>query len=454
MSDYLVRMAQNPALRNMIKGVGLPAPQNLARATGAYVEKPLAGKQVLLGAIKASPVFKKIEATLGDAGATAVRVDQPVPDDDARYEALVFDASSMRHPRELKALYEFFHPVARKLGCCGRVVVFAACPETAADTATSVAARAVEGFVRSLAKEIGRRGSTANLVYVEKGTAPRIAAPLRFLLSDHSTYVDGQPWRVSKTAKMPKSQPATQALAGRVALVTGGARGIGAATAKRLAAEGAQVVCLDLPADQAELDATVKQFDGTAFAQNITDADAPRKIADFMNEKFGGVDIVIHNAGVTRDKTLANMSEKFWDMVLSINLLAILAIDEVLWGEEVLNDYGNVVCLSSIGGIAGNAGQTNYGASKAGLIGYVQRAAQVQAERGVTINAVAPGFIETRMTEEMPFMLREAGRRLNSLSQGGQPEDVAELITFLATPGASGVTGNVIRVCGQSLIGA
>lgn len=454
MSDYLVRMAQNPALRNVIKGVGLPTPQNLARATGAYVEQPLAGKQVLLGATKASPLLKKVEATLGAAGTTPVRADQPKPADDERYDALVFDASAMRHPRELKSLYEFFHPVARKLSSCGRIVVLATCPETAADTATSVAARAVEGFVRSLGKEIGRLGSTANLIYVEKGAEARVAGPLRFLLSDHSTYVDAQPFRVSKTAKMPKSQPVTQALAGRVALVTGGARGIGAATAKRLAAEGAQVVCLDLPSDQAELDATVKQFGGTAFAQNITDADAPRKIADFMNEKFGGVDIVIHNAGVTRDKTLANMPEKFWDMVLSINLLAILAIDEVLWGEEVLNDYGNVVCLSSIGGIAGNAGQTNYGATKAGLIGYVQRAAQVQAERGVTINAVAPGFIETRMTEEMPFMLREAGRRMNSLSQGGEPEDVAELITFLATPGASGVTGNVIRVCGQSLIGA
>ena len=126
----------------------------------------------------------------------------------------------------------------------------------------------------------------------------------------------------------------------------------------------------------------------------------------------------------------------------------------MLWGEKVLNDHGNVVCLSSIGGIAGNAGQTNYGATKAGLIGYVQTAAKAHAERGITINAVAPGFIETRMTAEMPFALREAGRRLNSLSQGGQPEDVAELITFLATPGASGITGNVIRVCGQSLIGA
>lgn len=454
MSDYLVRMAQNPALRSVIKTIGLPTPQTLARADGPYVDKPLQGKSVLFGATKQTPTLKKIETVLKDAGALAERSDQPKPADSAKYDVLVFDASGMTHPSELNALYEFFNPVARKLGTCGRIVIFASLPETAADTASAVAARAVEGFMRSLAKEVGKRGSTANLVYVEKGAEARIVGPLRFLASDHSAFVDGQPLRVTKSAKMQKSVPVTQTLKDRVALVTGGARGIGAATAKRLAAEGAQVVCLDLPSDQATLDATVKEIGGTALALNITDADAPRKIADFMKEKFGGVDIVVHNAGVTRDKTLANMPQKSWDMVMQINLLAILAIDEVLWEEKVLNDYGNVVCLSSIGGIAGNAGQTNYGATKAGLIGYVERAAQAQAERGVTINAVAPGFIETRMTAEMPFAIREGGRRLNSLSQGGQPEDVAELITFLATPGASGITGNVIRVCGQSLIGA
>ncbi len=454
MSDYLVRMAQQPALRSVIKTIGLPTPQTLARASGAYVEKPLQGKAVLLGATAQTPVLKKVESVLTDAGSAPERADQPKPADNAKYDVLVFDASGMTHPRALNSLYEFFNPVARKLGTCGRIVVLAQDPDTAADTEYSVAARAVEGFVRSLAKEIGKRGSTANLIYVETGAEARLTGPLRFLASDHSAFVDGQPVRVTKTAKMQKSIPFTQTLKGRVALVTGGARGIGAATAKRLAAEGAQVVCLDLPSDQETLDATVKEIGGTALALNITDADAPRKIADFMQEKFGGVDIVIHNAGVTRDKTLANMPEKSWEMVMQINLLAILAIDEVLWGEKILNDYGNVVCLSSIGGIAGNAGQTNYGATKAGLIGYVERAAQAHAERGVTINAVAPGFIETRMTAEMPFVIREAGRRLNSLSQGGEPEDVAELITFLATPGASGITGNVIRVCGQSLIGA
>ena len=120
----------------------------------------------------------------------------------------------------------------------------------------------------------------------------------------------------------------------------------------------------------------------------------------------------------------------------------------------MLRDGGRVVCVSSIGGIAGNFGQTNYAASKAGVIGYVDALAATLAKRGITVNAAAPGFIETRMTAAMPFGVREAGRRLNALSQGGMPEDVAELITFMASPGAQGVTGQTIRVCGQNLVGA
>jgi 3-oxoacyl-[acyl-carrier protein] reductase len=148
------------------------------------------------------------------------------------------------------------------------------------------------------------------------------------------------------------------------------------------------------------------------------------------------------------------MPEHFWNMVLQINLASIVRIDAELHAQKTLRDEGRIVVLSSIGGIAGNVGQTNYGATKAGLIGYVRAEAPKLAPRGIAINAVAPGFIETRMTAAMPFVIREAGRRMNSLSQGGQPQDVAEAITFLSTPGAGGITGQVLRVCGQSLIGA
>ncbi|MGH2890972.1 MAG: SDR family oxidoreductase, partial [Solirubrobacteraceae bacterium] len=145
--------------------------------------------------------------------------------------------------------------------------------------------------------------------------------------------------------------------------------------------------------------------------------------------------------------------EQFSD-VIAVNLTAPERIDAELVARDMLRANGRVIGVSSISGIAGNAGQTNYATSKAGVIGLVQTWAPRLAERGVTVNAVAPGFIETSMTAAMPVMLREAGRRLNSLSQGGLPIDVAETVAWLAGAGSAGITGNVIRVCGQGLIGA
>lgn len=454
MSDFLVNLGKQPAARSIIKNLGLPTPLELSRGKGAYEATPLKGKTAILSAAPNSYATEAAAEAMEAAGADVLRGDASALAENGKADLLVFDATGCSGADDLKNLYNFYHPLMRRIKNHGRVVVLAGVPELIEDVATAVAARACEGFVRSIGKEIGKKGATANLIYVENGAESRIQGPLRFLLSSRSAYVDGQPVRVTNAASEPKAIHYTAPLKGKVALVTGGARGIGAATAKRLAEEGAQVVCLDIPQDKETLDATVKEIGGTALPMDITDADAPQKIAEFLKTKFKGVDIVIHNAGVTRDKTLANMKEQLWDMVLNINLAAILRIDEELLAKKVINSNGRIVCLSSIGGIAGNLGQTNYGATKAGLIGYVQKRSEELAKDGTVINAVAPGFIETRMTAEMPMMIREAGRRMNSLSQGGQPEDVAELITFLSTPGACGVTGNVIRVCGQSLIGA
>lgn len=454
MSDYLLRLAQRPVANKVIKRFGLPAPQTLARADGPYSEQFLTGRRLLVGAGRNATAIQKVTNTLKATGVDFEQADAPQPDDETRFNGLVFDATGMTDPAELKALYAFFHPVVRQLAANARVVVLASLPSTAETLAAATAARAVEGFVRSLGKEIGRKGATANLLYVEAGAEKRIAGPLRFFLSDHSTFVDGQAVTITNTGKAPRSVPVTQVLDGKVALVTGGARGIGAATAQRLAAEGAHVVCLDIPQDKATLEATVADFGGTALPLDITDPQAPEQIAEFFQDKFGGVDIVVHNAGVTRDKTLGKMPEHYWDMVLSINLQAIVAVDAAMIEHKLINDHGRVVCLCSIGGIAGNTGQTNYGTTKAGLIGFVANRDARERGRGICYNAAAPGFIETRMTAEMPFALREAGRRLSSLSQGGQPRDVAELIAFLSSPGAAGMSGNVVRVCGQSLMGA
>ena len=236
-------------------------------------------------------------------------------------------------------------------------------------------------------------------------------------------------------------------------MVTGAARGIGAAISEVLAREGAQVIGMDHPSAEGGLAETMARIGGSGLALDVTAPNAAERIQAEVAAKFGGLDVVVHNAGVTRDKMLRNMSPQFWDMVLNINLGSILRINEGLL-QRGLNDGARIVCISSIGGIGGNAGQTNYASTKAGVIGYAAGLAATMAKRGGAINAVAPGFIETAMTAAMPLGPREVGRRINSLSQGGLPQDIAETVAFLSSPAAAGVNGSTLRVCGQNWMGA
>ena len=209
-----------------------------------------------------------------------------------------------------------------------------------------------------------------------------------------------------------------------------------------------------MPAAGEGLATLANEVGGTALQLDVTAPDAGSRIVEHATHRHGGIDIVVHNAGITRDKLLANMDEKRWDAVMSVNLQSILAMNEAILGEGGLGDGGRIVCLASIAGIAGNRGQTNYGASKSGVIGLVQALAPQVRDRGITVNAVAPGFIETEMTAKIPFATREIGRRTNALQQGGLPRDVAETIAWLAQPGAAGITGQAVRVCGQMMLGA
>jgi 3-oxoacyl-[acyl-carrier protein] reductase len=277
---------------------------------------------------------------------------------------------------------------------------------------------------------------------------------LRFFLSSRSAYVSGQVVRVGKAAPLVEPADWDQPLAGRIALVTGAARGIGEAIASTLARDGATVVALDVPAAGEALSIVANRIGGLSLQLDITAADAPRTLAEYLTSRFGGVDVVVHNAGVTRDKTLANMDDVRWDSVIDINLASQERINDVLLGEGVLRDGGRIVAVSSVSGIAGNRGQTNYATSKAGVIGLVDAFAPELEKHHGTINAVAPGFIETAMTGAMPLVVREGGRRLNSMLQGGLPVDVAETIAWLASPASGGVNGNLVRVCGQALLGA
>ncbi|EPM90950.1 3-ketoacyl-(acyl-carrier-protein) reductase, partial [Pseudomonas syringae pv. actinidiae ICMP 18886] len=226
---------------------------------------------------------------------------------------------------------------------------------------------------------------------------------------------------------------------------------IGASIAETLTRDGAQVILLDVPQTRKELEALASRLGGQALALDICAADAPAQLLEHLRD---GVDILVHNAGITRDKTLANMPEDFWDSVLAVNLGAPQVLTQVLLDGGALKDNARIVLMASISGIAGNRGQTNYTTSKAGLIGFAKAMAPGLKARGISINAVAPGFIETKMTAHMPFTLREAGRRMSSLGQGGTPQDVAEAVAWFSQPGSGAVSGQVLRVCGQNVIGA
>ena len=370
-----------------------------------------------------------------------------------KVKALVFDATGLTDSTQSDSLYWFFHDAARSLLPCGRVVVLGRPPEACSSSRQAAIQRGLEGLTRSLGKEL-KKASNAQLVYVAEGAENQIESTLRFLLSPRSAYVSAQVIRIGAPVG-DNVTPASwdQPLAGKKVLVTGASRGIGAAIAECMARDGAQVIALDVPQAQEGLTEVAKKIGGKALALDIGSPEAPQKLIDAAKAD-GGWDVVVHNAGITRDKTIANMKEHLWQLVMNVNLSTQERINEALVESGALNAGGRIVCVSSISGLSGNMGQTNYAVSKAGVVGMVQASAPIFAAKGITINAVAPGFIETAMTAAIPFAIREAGRRMNSMSQGGQPVDVAEAIGWFASPASAGITGNVIRVCGQSLIGA
>ena len=452
MSDLLMRLHRNPLTSALVKALGVPNPIALARSDSGYLERPFEGKHALLARTAKGYAAEALQRALSGGGASVI--DQLPPDSTLRPELVAIDATGCAAPGDYRVLYDVLHPVMRRIAHNGRVLIATASLAECDSPAAAAVSRGMEGLVRSLAKELGPKGITVNLLYVERDALDRLDGPLRFFCGVQSTYVTGQVLHVAARVAAPSATPFSRALAGKVALVTGAARGIGRATAERLAQEGAKVVALDVPAAKEELERVCAQFDGVPVTIDIAAATAPEQLGSLLLDRFGGVDIVVHNAGITRDKTLANMPQQHWDLVMQINLAAVMAIDAQLLARGIVRDHGRIVCLSSVSGVAGNFGQTNYATSKAALIGYVAAQAPLLAPRGICINAVAPGFIQTAMTEQMPFLPREIGRRLNSLKQAGLPRDVAELITFLSTPAASGISGDTVRVCGQGLIGA
>ncbi|CAJ1496475.1 3-oxoacyl-ACP reductase [[Mycobacterium] holstebronense] len=448
-SDLLSQILGSTPGSFLSKQLGVPQAETLRRYR---VGEPALAGPLLIGG--AGRVAEPLRAALAD--------DYELVGDNLggrwadSFGGLVFDATGITSPAELTQLHEFFTPLLRNVGRCGRLVVVGTTPEATGSADEQIAQRALEGFTRSLGKEL-QRGATVQLVYLSPDAKPGatgLESTLRFILSARSAYVDGQVFYVGAddaTAPADWDRP----LEGKVAIITGAARGIGATIAEVFARDGAKVVAIDVPAAAEALEKTASRVGGTALALDVTADDAVDQIAAHLAEHHGGkADVLVNNAGITRDKLLANMDDARWNAVLAVNLLAPQRLTEGLVANGSIGEGGRVIGLSSMAGIAGNRGQTNYAATKAGMIGLTEALAPTLAKKGVTINAVAPGFIETEMTAAIPLATREVGRRLNSLFQGGQPVDVAELIGYFASPASNAVTGNTIRVCGQAMLGA
>jgi 3-oxoacyl-[acyl-carrier protein] reductase len=442
MSDRYLNLVNSPIGSAVAGRVGLPRPAVLRRYSPG--DPLLPGPAVVGSTGGTGPTA--LTSLLGKAPVEAV---DSVPAG-SKVAALVLDARSVAAPSDLGAVREFLSPGVKALLPSGRVIVLGR-PADGADIAVDATRQALDGIVRSLAKEL-RAGATANLLWVEDEAS--LEAALRFFLSGRSAYVDGQPLRLG-AGEAPNPTDWDRPLAGKTALVTGAARGIGAAIAEVLARDGAKVIAADLTQAGESLARVANKIGGTTLHLDVASPDAPQRLLDHLAAHTDGLDILIHNAGITRDKLLANMKPEHWDAVMAVNLESQLRINAALLDSDQLNPQSRIVCLSSTTGFAGNRGQTNYGATKAGVIGLVRASAAAFAAHGAsTVNAIAPGFIDTEMTAKMPFATREVARRLSSLQQAGLPVDVAEAAAWLSSPGAGGVNGQVLRVCGQNLVGA
>lgn len=392
-----------------------------------------------------------VRSALEGSGASLIQPPQTTAT--GTIDLLIIDALQGLNGQTIEQLYRQCQPLMRGLNQCASVVVLSTAPQRH-EPVNCACHSGLRGFTRSLAKELGRFGTRVNLISVPDGAHHHIAAALNFFATEHTCYVTGQVITLNPSTA-PSTSWQAEPLRGKVAVVTGAAGGIGRATVLRLAQEGAKVICVDVPGAKQALEEAASACQGIPLAIDITSPEAPKLLLQCLS-RIGepGIDVFVHNAGITRDKSFANMDQNQWQQVMDVNLNAIIGMDKALLAQGALKQGARLVYLSSISGIAGNYGQTNYGYTKAALIGYVDGLAETLAEQGISACAVAPGFIETPMTRKMPFVTREVGRRLNAFKQGGIPMDVAQVIACLATEAGPAMSGNTIRVCGQQLLGA
>jgi 3-oxoacyl-[acyl-carrier protein] reductase len=446
MTDKYTELVSRGFGRDIARRLGLPQPVRLRRHRPG---EPLADGPVLVQGTGtgADELASELLSWKLDVRRHAVPKE--------KLSAVILVLDELCRPEDLAQPVLTAAPSLRDLAPNARVITVSRAAKHATDPAVAAARQGVDGLLRSLAKEL-RSGATANGILLADGTgttSPSTLAAVRFFLSGRSAFVDGQFLTVtSDGGQLPDD--VEKPLAGKVAVVTGAARGIGAAIARTMYRDGAVVVVVDLPSAGDHLADVANDVRGTALQLDISREDAGQRIIDHAVQRHGRLDIMVHNAGITRDKLLVNMDPARWESVIGVNIAAQLRINETLLASEHFRSTPRIVSVASTSGIAGNRGQTNYAASKGGVMGMVRATAPLLGAHGGSINAVAPGFIETEMTARMPFATREVARRLNSLQQGGQPTDVAEAIAFLASDAAGGISGEVLRVCGQNLVGA
>ena len=481
--DKMTELQQNPTVRKIVSKLPLPIklPTLVRRNAETDALRPLLGRRVLLtlAGAESAPIVRSLSdlgagfilvgpeshvhgaadiarsagrPTALASGTDAAAVTQALQASDP-VDALILEVNAFGGPKQL---FQLLQPNLQKLAKHCRVLLVSRLSKKPS-VEEEANAEAVIGFVKSFAREVGTRAITANAIEIHHGCKPEaIASALSFFASDRARYVTSQ--RVKLTAT--ESEVGGLSLQGEHAVVTGGARGIGAAIAQILARQGAAITIVDLPNARdagSEVAAKIVKGGGKAhfLPADVTNAAEISEMLKHASALLGEATVLVNNAGITRDKTFAKMAVEKWNQVIEVNYEAAVKTTEAFLALRGASQRpASVVYLSSVVGIAGNFGQTNYTLSKAAVIGHVRALARELKNKGVRVNAIAPGFIDTVLTREVPLLNREMGKQLITLLQAGEPEDIAEIVAFFASRAAAAVSGETLRVDGGMFIGA